>query len=163
MRKNRSDRGGPHTEPANDFVGRVSAEGRIQDFGACWQWLDDVEHLRDLVEPRHQARIDRALAAAVSDGAAEIDAGFRAGGTPFRWRFQRTGKGFVHVVADPIDPDPVTGHAIAEGVSTGVALSDTNGRLQYVNAACAAIWAAAAAICPGAGWPSSFARGTAQR
>ncbi|MEX1082034.1 MAG: EAL domain-containing protein [Halofilum sp. (in: g-proteobacteria)] len=107
------DPSAPTLDPAAQVVGHVCPAGRIRDFGERWQWLAHVGHVRDLVEPDHQTRIDQTLATAVEEGQAEVEAVFRGGATPFLWRFVRADDTRVCVLAAPIATDPMTGLATA--------------------------------------------------
>ncbi len=106
-----SDPPAPSPESAAQMVGHVCPAGRIHSFGECWQWLGQVRHVRDLVEPSHQSRIEQALATAVKEGQAEVEAVFRGGAAPFLWRFVRADDTRFCVLAAPIATDPMTGLA----------------------------------------------------
>lgn len=93
---------------AGDYIGRVQPDGRIDELGATWRWLHAIKHIGDLAAPDHRARVDEALAAAARDGRAEVDADFRVGGAPFRWRFQQAESDGLDVMLHPLDPGTAT-------------------------------------------------------
>ena len=140
----------PPTPPAGsrsalDRFGRVTPEGALNDIGRCWDRFADATRLDDLTAPEDLPLVQAALARAVNLGQARVIARLAGNDMALSWHFQAVHTGDLELTLLPPAPSPAIARAVAERVGAGIALSDDEGRLRYVNRAYGRIYGRARA------------------
>lgn len=127
-------------DPALDRLGYVHADGTLRDTSSHWPMVEAGMHLAEVVAEEGRAAVEAALRAALAGGEGEARARLRERPVDLIWRFDRIDAASACLSLFPPPPPPVMAAAVADAVDAGVALSDRDGRLRYVNEAYARIY-----------------------
>ncbi len=127
-------------DPVLDRVGCVHADGTLTDASAHWPMIQGVEQLAELVAEEDRATVDAALRAALTGGDSEARAHLRDRPVELVWHFSRIDAASACLSLFPPPAPPAMAAAVSDAVDAGIALSDRDGRLRYVNEAYARIY-----------------------
>jgi len=122
-------------DPVLDRVARVRADGTLSNPSAHWPMIEPGAHVADLVAEAGRAAIETALRAALAGGDGEARARLRDRSVELVWRFSRIDAESACLSLFPPPPPPAMAAAVSDSVNAGIALSDRDGRLRYVNEA----------------------------
>ncbi|MFW5969710.1 MAG: EAL and GGDEF domain-containing protein, partial [Halofilum sp. (in: g-proteobacteria)] len=122
-------------DPVLDRVGRVHADGTLSDTSAHWPMAETGSRITELVAEAGRATVDSALRAALAGGDGETRAQLRDRPVELVWRFSRIDADCAELALFPPPPPPAMAAAVSGAVDAGIALSDPDGRLRYVNEA----------------------------
>ncbi|WP_175443060.1 sensor domain-containing protein [Halofilum ochraceum] len=118
----------------------MHADGTLSDTSPRWPMAEAGMHLAELIAEADRAAVESALRAAITGGDAEARAHLRDHPVELIWRFSRIDATRASLSVIPPPPPPATAAAVADAVDAGIALSDRDGRLRYVNEAYARIY-----------------------
>jgi diguanylate cyclase (GGDEF)-like protein/PAS domain S-box-containing protein len=122
-------------DPVLDRVGRVHADGTLSDASVHWPMIEPGSHVADLVAEAGRAAVETALRAALAGGDGEARARLRDLPVELVWRFSRIDAESACLSLFPPPAPPAMAAAVSDTVDAGIALSDRDGRLRYVNEA----------------------------
>ncbi len=122
---------------AHDVVGLFGYDGAVHSLSPHWHGLEGLERLHELTDVDQHPRIDECLAAVWANGEAATIAPFRGGAITYAWRLQAVDTTSLYLALTPVDPSPALAHAGLAGDHAGIALTDADGYLYYLNQALA--------------------------